>query len=81
MCNGIMAKRYKMAEAKQNKLTPLLTKRDVSEHLGVGVTTLNRYLREGKFPQGFRLPNGHLRWTQETVVQTVEAMKTEAKSA
>lgn len=64
-----------------NKIAPLLSKKEVANYLGVSVSSLERHIRQGKFPDGFRLQNGHLRWKQETVLNEIEKMQTEAQSA
>lgn len=65
----------------ENKIAPLLSKGDVAKYLGVSQSTLERHIRKGLFPSGFRLPNGHLRWTQEVVSGEIEKLQSEAKSA
>lgn len=64
-----------------SKIPPLLSKDEVAEYLGVSKATLERHVRLGKFPSGFRLQNGHLRWTQEMVLAEVEKAQNEAQSA
>lgn len=64
-----------------SKIPPLLSKGDVAVYLGVSKSTLERHIRQGKFPDGFRLQNGHLRWTQEMVLAEVEKAQNEAQSA
>lgn len=63
------------------KIAPLMSKQEVADYLGIGKSTLERHIRQGKFPDGFRLQNGHLRWTQETVLAEVEKAQNEAQSA
>lgn len=64
-----------------SKMAPLMTKEEVAEYLGISKSTLERHVRQGKFPDGFRLKNGHLRWTQEAVLAEVEKAQNEAQSA
>ena len=64
-----------------SKIPPLLSKKEVADYLGINKSTLERHIRQGKFPDGFRLQNGHLRWTQEMVLAETEKMQNEAQSA
>ncbi|MCL1515179.1 helix-turn-helix transcriptional regulator [Parasaccharibacter sp. TMW2.1890] len=63
-----------------SKMAPLMTKEEVAEYLGISKSTLERHVRQGKFPDGFRLKNGHLRWTQEAVLTEVEKMRAGTES-
>lgn len=63
------------------KIAPLLSKKEVADYLGISESTLERHVRQRKFPAGFRLQNGHLRWKQETVLAEVEKAENEAQSA
>lgn len=64
-----------------SKIPPLLSKKEVADYLGINKSTLERHIRQGKFPDGFRLQNGHLRWTQEMVLAETKKRQAEAQSA
>ncbi|WP_407651976.1 helix-turn-helix transcriptional regulator [Bombella dulcis] len=73
---------HQIGEEGISKIEPLRSKGEVSKYLGVSKPTLERYIRQGKFPNGFRLCNGHLRWTKKTLLAEVEkAAQSEMESA
>lgn len=58
----------------------LLTLSEVCGRLRVKRGVLNRLIREGRFPRGFRLggPRSPLRWHERVVDSAVEALADEA---
>lgn len=45
----------------------MLTQKEVAVVCKVSPRTIRRWLRDGKFPAGERLPNGECRWTEEQI--------------
>jgi predicted DNA-binding transcriptional regulator AlpA len=44
-----------------------ITLADVCDQLGVSRNTVNAWRRDGRFPQGRRLPNGQVRYAETDV--------------
>jgi len=48
----------------------------VCEQLGVSRGTVNAWRRDGRFPKGKRLPNGHVRYSPADVAAFIDSLET-----
>ena len=54
---------------------PLITLAAVCEELSISRSTANAWRRDGRFPKGKRLPNGHVRYAPATVAAFIDSLE------
>jgi predicted DNA-binding transcriptional regulator AlpA len=54
---------------------PFITLAAVCEQLGVSRSTANAWRRDGRFPKGKRLPNGHVRYAAADVEAFIDSLE------
>jgi predicted DNA-binding transcriptional regulator AlpA len=54
---------------------PFVTIAAVCEQLGISRSTANAWRRDGRFPKGKRLPNGHVRYSPADVKDFIDSLE------
>lgn len=64
---GVMAETEPLASTEQRRITRLIRLKEVQHRVGLGRSTIYRWMAEGKFPKPVQLGGYAVAWAQEDI--------------